>query len=160
MLHLDLFGPVNVLSISKKRYALVIVDEYTRFTWVYILFQKDETPEIIFEHVKLMENKSAHKVKILRRDNGTEFKNAQMIDFCKLKGITQQFSEPGTPQQNGVVERKNRTLIEAGRTMLEEASLPTYFVGRRCEYCLFQSELHSHQQAWSNPVSVTKREET
>ena len=91
------------------------------------LFQKDETPEIIFEHVKLMENKSAHKVKILRSDNGTEFKNAQMIDFCKLKGITQQFLAPGTPQQNGVVERKNRTLIEAGRTMLEEANLPTYF---------------------------------
>ena len=56
LLHLDLFGPVNVLSISKKRYALVIVDEYTRFTWVYFLFRKDETPEIIFEHVKLMEN--------------------------------------------------------------------------------------------------------
>ena len=127
LLHLDLFGPVNVLSDQQKRYALVIVDEYTRFTWVYFLFQKDETPEIIFEHVKLMENKSAHKVKILRSDNGTEFKNAQMIDFCKLKGITQQFSAPGTPQQNGVVERKNRTLIEAGRTMLEEANLPTYF---------------------------------
>ena len=72
-----------------------------------------------------MENKSAHKVKILRSDNGTEFKNAQMTDFCKLKGITHQFSAPGTPQQNGVVERKNRTLIEAGRTMLEEANLPT-----------------------------------
>ena len=127
LLHLDLFGPINVLSISKKRYALVIVDEYTRFTWVYFLFRKDETPEIIFEHVKLMENKSSLKVKILRSDNGTEFKNAQMIDFCKLKGITQQFSAPGTPQQNGVVERENRTLIEAGRTMLEEANLPTYF---------------------------------
>ena len=127
LLHLDLFGPVNVLSISKKRYALVIVDEFTRFTWVYFLFRKDETPEIILEHVKLMENNSVHKVKILRSDNGTEFKNTQMNDFCKQKGISHQFSAPGTPQQNGVVERKNRTLIEAGRTMLEEANLPTYF---------------------------------
>ena len=127
MLHLDLFGPVNVLSISKKRYALVIVDEFTRFTWVYFLFRKDETPEIILEHVKLMENSSTHKVKILRSDNGTEFKNTQMNDFCKQKGISHQFSAPGTPQQNGVVERKNRTLIKAGRTMLEEANLPTYF---------------------------------
>ena len=127
LLHLDLFGPVNVLSINRKRYALVIVDEFTRFTWVYFLFKKDETPEILLEHVKLMENGSTHKVKILRSDNGTEFKNSQMNEFCKHKGISHQFSAPGTPQQNGVVERKNRTLIEAGRTMLEEANLPTYF---------------------------------
>ena len=127
MLHLDLFGPVNVLSISKKRYALVIVDEFTRYTWVYFLLRKDETPEIIFEHVKLMENSSTYKVKILRSDNGTEFKNSQMNEFCKYKGIFHQFSAPGTPQQNGVVENKNITLIEAGRTMLEEANLPTYF---------------------------------
>ena len=61
LLHLDLFGPVNVLSISKKRYALVIVDEYTRFTWVYFLFRKDETRKIIFEHVKLMEKNQLTK---------------------------------------------------------------------------------------------------
>ena len=127
LLHLDLFGPVNVLSISKKRYALVIIDEFTRYTWVYFLFRKDETPRIILEHVNLMENNSAYKVKILRSDNMTEFKNSQMNDLWKHKGITHQFSAPGTPQQNGVVERKNRTLIEAGRTMLEEANLPTYF---------------------------------
>ena len=76
-----MFGPVNVLSINIKRYALVIVDEFTRFTWVYFLFKKDETPEILFEHVKLMENGSTHKVKILRSDNGTEFKNSHMHDF-------------------------------------------------------------------------------
>ena len=62
LLHLDLFGPVNILSINIKRYALVIVYEFTRFTWVYFLFKKDETPEILLEHVKLMENGSTHKV--------------------------------------------------------------------------------------------------
>ena len=127
LLHLDLFGHVNVLSINRKRYALVIVDEFTRFTWVYFLFKKDETLEILLENVKLMENGSTHKVKILRSDNGTEFKNSHMNEFCKHKGISHQFSAPGTPQQNGVVERKNKTLIEVGRTMLEEANLPTYF---------------------------------
>ena len=74
-----------------------------------------------------MENSSTYKVKILRSDNGTEFKNSQMNEFCKYEGIFHQFSAPGTSQHNGVVERKNRTLIEAGRTMLEEANLPTYF---------------------------------
>ena len=85
LLHLDLFGPVNVLSINKKRYALVIVYEFTRYTWVYFLFRKDETPEIIFEHVKLMENSSTYKVKILRSDNGTEFKNSQMNEFLQVQ---------------------------------------------------------------------------
>ena len=117
MLHLDLFGPVNIMSISKKRYTLVVVDEYTRFTWVYFLHRKDETAAIQLDHVRLIETDD-FKVKILRSDNGTEFKNSPMEEFCKYKGISQQFSAPGTPQQNGVVERKNRTLIDAGRTML------------------------------------------
>ena len=126
LLHLDLFGHVNVLSINRKRYALVIVDEFTRFTWVYFLFKKDETPEILLEHVKLLENGSSHKVKVLRSDNGTEFKNSHMNEFCKFKGISYEFSASGIPQQNGVVERKNMTLIEAERTK-EEEKLPTYF---------------------------------
>ena len=97
LLHIDLFGPVSVLSINRKRYALVIIDEFTRFTWVFFIFKKDETPEILLEHVKLMENGSTHKVKILRSNNGTEFKNSQMNEFCKYKGISHQFSAPGTP---------------------------------------------------------------
>ncbi|KAK1360650.1 hypothetical protein POM88_045124 [Heracleum sosnowskyi] len=108
-------------------YHIVIVDEYSRFTWVYFLHRKDETPEILLDHVRMIETCSKYKVKILRSDNGTEFKNSKMEEFCKYKGIIQQFSAPGIPQQNGIVERKNRTLIEAGRTMLEEAKLPTYF---------------------------------
>ena len=126
MLHLDLFGPVNIMSIIKKRYTLVIVDEYTRFTWVYFLHRKDETTTILLDHVRMIET-DEFKEKILRSDNGTEFKNSAMEELCKYKGIIQQFSAPETPQQNGVVERKNRTLIEAGRTMLEDANLPTYF---------------------------------
>ncbi|KAL8133942.1 hypothetical protein AgCh_009127 [Apium graveolens] len=127
MLHLDLFRPVNIMSINKKRYTLVIVDDFTRYTWVYFLHRKDETPKILLDHIRQIENGSTHKVKILRIDNGTEFKNSKMEEFCKHKGIEQQFSALGTPQQNGVVGRKNRTLIEAGRTLLEEAKIPTYF---------------------------------
>jgi transposase InsO family protein len=67
------------------------------------------------------------KVVKFRSDNGTEFKNSTLREFCEEKGITQTFSAPRTPQQNGVVERKNRTLIEAARTMLEDSRLPTYF---------------------------------
>ena len=125
LLYLDLFGPVNIMLMKMKRYALVIVDEYIRYTCVYFPHKKDKTPHILLNHIRFLETGSEHKVKILMSDNGKEFKNASMEEFCTYKGIKQTFLVLGTPQQNGVVERKNRTLIEAGRTMLEEAKLPT-----------------------------------
>ena len=97
LLHVDLFSPVNVKSISKKRYALVIVDEYTRYSWVYFLHTKDESPSILLDHVRELEKGSTYKVKIIRSDNRTEFKNSFMEEFCKLKGIKQEFSALGTP---------------------------------------------------------------
>ena len=106
---------------------MVIVDEFTRYTWVYFLHTKSETAFILIEHVKKLDKLVKDSVKIIRSDNGTEFRNSTMEEFCRETGIKQEFSAPGTPQQNGVVERKNRTLIEAARTMLEEAKLPTYF---------------------------------
>ncbi|KAL8095676.1 hypothetical protein AgCh_036896 [Apium graveolens] len=127
LLHVDLFGPVNVMSIAKKKYAMVIVDEFTRYTWVYFLHTKSETASVLIDHVKQLDKLVKDSVKIIRSDNGTEFKNLIMEEFCKDHGIKQEFSAPVTPQQNGVVERKNRTLIEAARTMLDEAKLPTYF---------------------------------
>ena len=127
LLHMDLFGPINVMSMSKKRYALVIVDDYSKYTWVLFLHSKDETPQMVIDHVKLIELDSKCPVRAIRSDNDTEFKNAVLNDFCADKGITRQYSAPRTPQQNGVVERKNRTLIEAARTMLSESKLPMYF---------------------------------
>ncbi|KAL8134728.1 hypothetical protein AgCh_009662 [Apium graveolens] len=127
LVHIYLFGLVNVISIAKKRYALLIVDDYTRYTWVYFLHTKDESPSILLDHVRELEKGSTYNVKIIRNDTRTEFKNSTMEEFCKYKGIKQEFSTPRTPQQNGVIERKNRTLIEAARIMLEEAKLPTYF---------------------------------
>ena len=124
---MNLFGPVNVMSMSKKRYALVIVDDYSKYTWVSFLHSKDETPQMVIDHLKLTELDSKFPVRAIRSDNGTEFKNQLLNDFCSDKGISRQYSAPRTPQQNGVVERKNRTLIEAARTMLSESRLPMYF---------------------------------
>ena len=77
--------------------------------------------------MKKIELEANLPVRLIRSDNGTEFKNSVLNDFCTEKGISRQFSAPRTPQQNGVVERKNRTLIEAARTMLSESRLPMYF---------------------------------
>ncbi|KAL8124561.1 hypothetical protein AgCh_012279 [Apium graveolens] len=78
MLHLDLFGPVYIMSINKKRHTIVIVDDFTRYTWVYFLHRKDESPEILLDYVRQIENGSNFKVIILRSDNGTEFKNSKV----------------------------------------------------------------------------------
>ncbi|KAJ9542204.1 LOW QUALITY PROTEIN: hypothetical protein OSB04_028710 [Centaurea solstitialis] len=118
LLHMDLFGLTNVTSIGKKSYCLVIVDDYSRFTWVFFLRTKDETSGLVKPFVIRVENKTNLKVKVIRSDNGTEFKNADLNSFCEEKGIERQYSTPRTPQQNGVTERRNRTLIEAARTML------------------------------------------
>ncbi|GJX84583.1 putative ribonuclease H-like domain-containing protein [Tanacetum coccineum] len=98
-----------------------------RFCWVFFLAKKDETSNILKTFIKQIENQLNQKVKIIRSDNGTEFKNRVMLEFCGDKGIKQEFSNARTPQQNGVAERMNRTLIEAARTMLADSHLPTTF---------------------------------
>ncbi|GJW88759.1 putative ribonuclease H-like domain-containing protein [Tanacetum coccineum] len=127
MLHIDLFGLTFVSSLMHKKYCLVVTDDYSRFTWVFFLTTKDETSEILKNFIKEIENLVDKKVKIIRSDNGTEFKNKVMDDFCREKGIKREYSVARTPQQNGVAERRNRTLIEAARTMLADSKLPTTF---------------------------------
>ncbi|GJX79862.1 putative ribonuclease H-like domain-containing protein [Tanacetum coccineum] len=127
MLHMDLFGPTNVKSLMKKSYCLVVTDDFSRFSWVFFLATKDETSGILKTFITEIENQLDHKVKVIRSDNGTEFKNSIMNQFCEIKGIKREFSVARTPQQNGVAERKNRTLIEAARTMLVDSKLPTTF---------------------------------
>ncbi|GKG32245.1 putative ribonuclease H-like domain-containing protein, partial [Tanacetum coccineum] len=86
------------------------------FSWTFFLRTKDETSAIFKDFIRQIENQLNQKVKTIRSDNGTEFKNRDVTEFCGLKGIKN--SNARTPQQNGVAERKNMTLIEAARTML------------------------------------------
>ncbi|KAJ9554117.1 hypothetical protein OSB04_018162 [Centaurea solstitialis] len=127
LLHMDLFGPVNVQSIGGKKYTLVIVDEYSRYTWVFFLRSKSDAPEEIILFVRKMEKLNNLSVRSIRSDHGTEFKNSTLETFFDMKGISENFSSVRTPQQNGVAERRNRTLIEAARSMLSEANLATQF---------------------------------
>nr|GEU67528.1 putative ribonuclease H-like domain-containing protein [Tanacetum cinerariifolium] len=127
LLHMDLFGPTFVKSLKKKMYCLVVIDDYSRFTWVFFLTTKDETSGIIKSFITRIKNLVDHKVKVIRCDNGTKFKNREMNQFCEMEGILRQFSVAKTPQQNGVSERRNRTIIEAARTMLADSKLPITF---------------------------------
>jgi transposase InsO family protein len=127
LLHMDLFGPVAYISIGGSKYGLVIVDDFSRFTWVFFLSDKGETQETLKKFMRRAQNEFELKIKKVRSDNGTEFKNTGVEEFLGEEGIKHEFSVPYTPQQNGVVERKNQTLIEAARTMLDEYKTPDNF---------------------------------
>nr|GEY25576.1 retrovirus-related Pol polyprotein from transposon TNT 1-94 [Tanacetum cinerariifolium] len=126
LLHMDLCGPMRIQSINGKRYVLVVVDDYSRYTWVFFLHSKDEASEVIIYFIKKTQVNLQLQVQRIRTDNGTEFKNKTLAKFFDEVGISQQFSAARTPQQNGVMERRNRTLVEAARTMLTFANLPSF----------------------------------
>nr|KAJ0202156.1 hypothetical protein LSAT_V11C600323170 [Lactuca sativa] len=127
LLHIDLCGPATTQTIQGKKYILVVVDGFSRFTWVFFLRLKSEAPEEMINFIKQIKLKLKRPVRRIRSDNGLEFKNNTLDSFLKDKGIEHNFSAPYTPQQNGVVERRNRTLCEAARSMLIFADLPQYF---------------------------------
>ena len=117
---MDLFGPPTYDSLGGKKYCLVIVDDYSRYCWTFYIKKKSETQKIFIDFATLVQRQYDSKILAIRSDNGTEFKNYTMDDFLSGEGIQHQYSAAYTPQQNGVTERKNRTLIDMARTMMAE----------------------------------------
>ncbi|WVZ93409.1 LOW QUALITY PROTEIN: hypothetical protein U9M48_039389, partial [Paspalum notatum var. saurae] len=122
LLHMDTIGPARVALVSEKRYVLVVVDDFSRFSWVFFVESKIEAFGFVRD---LVENHKA--MRAIRSDNGGEFRNSRFENFCRDLGLKHQFPSPYTPPQNGVVERKNRTLVEMARTMLDEHRIPRRF---------------------------------
>jgi hypothetical protein len=124
LIHSDLMGPFPHPSIRKARFVLIFVDDFSRFTWIYFLRKKSE----VFQHLKdfkaLVETQSRKKIKVLRTDNGGEYVNHEIHNIFHEAGIQLQHTVPYTPQQNRVVERKNRSLKEMASCMLHAKSLP------------------------------------
>nr|GEV15850.1 hypothetical protein [Tanacetum cinerariifolium] len=127
LLHMDLCGPMRVESINGKKYVLVIVDDFSRYTWTYFLRSKDETPEVLIDFLRLVQRGLHAQVRIVRTDKGTEFLNKTLHAYFDAEGIHRQMSVARTPEQNSVVKRWNRTLVEATRTMLSAAKVPMFF---------------------------------
>ncbi|GKA69356.1 retrovirus-related pol polyprotein from transposon TNT 1-94 [Tanacetum coccineum] len=117
-LHMDLCGPMRVQTINKKKYILVIVDDYSRFTWVKFLRSKDETLKFVIKFLKQIQVGLNKTVIYIRTDNGIEFVNQVLTEYYESVSIFHQKSFPMTSQQNDVVERQNHTLVEVARTML------------------------------------------
>ncbi|GJZ48031.1 retrovirus-related pol polyprotein from transposon TNT 1-94 [Tanacetum coccineum] len=158
LLHMDLCGPMRVESINGKRYVLVVVDDYSRYTWVFFLHSKDEASEVIISFIKKTQVNLQLQVQRVRTDNGTEFKNKTLAKFFDEVGISQQFSAARTPQQNGVVERRNRTLVEAARTMLTFANLPLFLWAEAiATACFTQNRLIIHKRFDKTPYELINK---
>nr|GEW31633.1 retrovirus-related Pol polyprotein from transposon TNT 1-94 [Tanacetum cinerariifolium] len=123
---MDLGGPMRVESINWKKYILVIVDDYSRFKWVKFLRSNDEAPDAINKCIKNIQVRLNATVRNVRIDNGTEFVNQTLGDFYENVSISHQTFVARTPQQNDVVKRQNRTLVEAARTMLIFSKAPLF----------------------------------
>ncbi|GJR02925.1 retrovirus-related pol polyprotein from transposon TNT 1-94 [Tanacetum coccineum] len=128
LLHMDLFGPSAIKSYGGNLYTLVVVDDYSRYTWTRFLKTKNEAFEKFEILSRKIQNQLGSSIIAIRTDHGREFDNeVQFGAYCDAQGITHNFSAPHTPQSNGVVERKNRTLQEMSRTMLNEQTIPQKF---------------------------------
>ncbi|GJW60114.1 retrovirus-related pol polyprotein from transposon TNT 1-94 [Tanacetum coccineum] len=150
LLYMDLCGPMRIASINGKRYVLVIVDDYSRYTWVHFLRSKDEAPEVIKTFLKRITVLLQSPVIIIRTDNGTEFKNQILKEYFDSVGISHQASSVRTPQQNGVVERRNRTLVEAARTMLIFSRAPLFLWAEAiATACYTQNRSSIHRQVYN-----------
>jgi len=124
LVHTDICELNGILTRSGKRYFITFIDDCSRFVYVYLLKHKDEALTAFKSYKLEVENQSEKKIKILRSDRGGEYFSNDFINFCEDNGIIHQCTAPYTPQQNGLAERKNRTLVEMLNAMLVHSKLP------------------------------------
>ena len=129
LIHSDVCGPMSVPSVGGSRFFVTFIDDFSRYTYVYIIKHKSEVLEKFQEFVKQTENLTGLRVKSLRSDNESEYESKAFKEYCKSKGIMKEDTIPYTPQQNGIAERANRTIMETVRSMLYHAHLPLSFWG-------------------------------
>nr|GFA70771.1 integrase, catalytic region, zinc finger, CCHC-type, peptidase aspartic, catalytic [Tanacetum cinerariifolium] len=155
LLHMDLCGPMRIVSINGKRYVLVIMDDYSRYMWVHFLRSKDEAPEVIIKFLKRITVLLQSPVIIIRTDNGIEFKNQVLKEYFDTVGISHQMSSVRTPQQNRVVERRYRTLVEAARTMLIFYCVPLFLWAEAiATVCFTQNRSIIHRRFNKTPYEL------
>lgn len=134
LLHIDLWGPYHTATHDNHKYFITLVDDYSRCTWTQLLTCKSNTLEVLKTFISMVENQFNTTVKSIRTDNGLEFINTETSSFLKSKGILHEKTCPYTPQQNGIVERKHKYLLETARALLFQSKLPIKYWGS--VYCV------------------------
>ncbi|KAL2345957.1 hypothetical protein Fmac_007242 [Flemingia macrophylla] len=127
LVHTDVGGPQKTPSLNGSKYYIAFIDDFSRMCWIYFMKNKTEVASIFYKFKAWVENQSGRKLQILRSDNGTEYTSDKFSKFCEDAGIEHQLTAPYTLQQNGVVERKNRTVLEMARCLLHDKDLPKKF---------------------------------
>jgi transposase InsO family protein len=127
LLHINTIGSSRVHSMGGKWYVLVIIDDYSRYSWVFFLESKDEVFRHFLSLALRLNNEHLNFLKSIHNDIETEFRNVFFDQFCLKHDVDPQFSTPHVPQQNGVVERRNRTLVEMARMILDEHRINRHF---------------------------------
>ncbi|KAG7559036.1 Integrase catalytic core [Arabidopsis thaliana x Arabidopsis arenosa] len=156
LVHMDLMGPVQTESLSGKKYILVLVDDFSRFTWVRFLREKSEAVES-FKILALQLQTEKGNLAQIRSDHGGEFQNEEFETFCNIQGIRHQYSAPRTPQQNGVVERKNRTLQEMARAMIHGNNVsPRFWAEAVNTACYIVNRVYVKPGTYTTPYEIWK----
>ncbi|CAM8951616.1 unnamed protein product [Rhodiola kirilowii] len=129
LVHMDVWGPFQKPTTTGAKFFLTVVEDLSKTTWTFLMKQKSEVADHIFQFFKMVHTQFGHKIKVLRSDNGTEFCNSRVGDFLKTQGTLHQTSCVYTPQQNGIVERKHRHILEIARALMFQSQLPLQFWG-------------------------------
>lgn len=137
LIHADLCGPITPATPAGNRYFLLLVDDFSRMMWVFMLKRKTEALDAFKKFKALVEKKTAHGIQVLRTDRGGEFCSKEFLLFCELAGIMRHYTAPYSPQQNGVVERRNRTVVAMARSLLKERNIPAYFWGEAVRHAVY-----------------------
>lgn len=127
LIHTDLCGPMETSSIGGAKYYITFIDDYSRKVYVYFMKNKSDTLEMFKQFKNLVENETEKRIKVLRSDNGKEYINKEFKLFLEKFGIQHQTTNPYTPEQNGLAERMNRTLVERAKCMILNSSLAKHF---------------------------------
>ncbi|RVW42603.1 Retrovirus-related Pol polyprotein from transposon TNT 1-94 [Vitis vinifera] len=127
LIHSDVWGPSPITTVNGFKWFVLFVDDCTRMTWLYLLKHKDEVLGVFKSFHAMVQTQFSAKVQVLRSDNGGEYVNHQFHEYFQQHGIIHETSCPKTPQQNGIVERKNRHVLETARALLVGAHAPTRF---------------------------------
>ena len=127
LVHSDVCGKIGTQSLSGAEYFLTFIDDKTRNTWIYVLKHKSQVFEKFLEWKALIEKSSGETLKILRTDNGGEYKSAEFHNYLKKEGIRHERTIPKTPEQNGVAKSMNRTLVESVRSLLADTNISHMF---------------------------------
>jgi transposase InsO family protein len=151
LIHSNVCGPMSVQSVSGFSYYAIFIDDYSRKTWIYFLKKKDEVFDRFREFRALVENQSGRRIQVLRSDNGGEYTSNEFVEYCVAEGIKKELTVPYNPQQNGVEERKNKTIVGATHVMIHDEWLPMFLWVEACRTTVYIQNKSPHTsvaKAW------------